>query len=266
MRYIVDHDFHIHSQLSLCSGDPEQTPERILQYAKDNGLKTICLTDHFWDGDVFTPPEWYDIQNLKWIKKALPLPQAEGIRFLFGCETEFDHNFTLGLAPHNYDEFDFIVVPTTHMHMRPFVISHEDYDNLERRTQVWAERVDRLLDLPLPFHKVGIAHLTCKLIAGADHEQYLTMLDSIPESTLEYLFTKAAAKGVGIELNRDDMVFADEEADTVLRPYRVAKRCGCKFFLGSDVHRAETFAIVKDIFERAIDLLDLKESDKFILK
>ena len=49
MKFTYDHDLHIHSQLSGCSSDPEQNNERILQYAEENGLHTICLTDHFWD-------------------------------------------------------------------------------------------------------------------------------------------------------------------------------------------------------------------------
>ena len=52
MRYIVDHDFHIHSGGSMCSGDPEQTPARILQYAADEGYVAVALTDHFWDETV----------------------------------------------------------------------------------------------------------------------------------------------------------------------------------------------------------------------
>ena len=39
MKYIVDNDMHIHSYLSLCAADKEQTAERILQYAKENGYK-----------------------------------------------------------------------------------------------------------------------------------------------------------------------------------------------------------------------------------
>ena len=39
-------DYHIHSCLSSCSSDPEETPERILQYAHENGLKEVCITDH----------------------------------------------------------------------------------------------------------------------------------------------------------------------------------------------------------------------------
>ena len=37
MRYAFDHDYHIHSYLSSCSKDPEQTAERILAYAEENG-------------------------------------------------------------------------------------------------------------------------------------------------------------------------------------------------------------------------------------
>ena len=33
MGYSFDHNLHIHSQISSCSNHPEQTTERILQYA-----------------------------------------------------------------------------------------------------------------------------------------------------------------------------------------------------------------------------------------
>lgn len=50
MRFQLDYDlttiYHIHSQLSLCSKDPEQNLENILRIAKDLGLRPICLADH----------------------------------------------------------------------------------------------------------------------------------------------------------------------------------------------------------------------------
>ena len=36
MKYIADHDFHIHSTISPCCHDENQTPETILNYAKKN--------------------------------------------------------------------------------------------------------------------------------------------------------------------------------------------------------------------------------------
>ena len=79
MRFIYDHDLHIHSRLSACSGDQEQSPERILRYAKDNGLKKICLTDHYWDDRIPGASNWYQQQNTEWIKQSLPLPKADDI-------------------------------------------------------------------------------------------------------------------------------------------------------------------------------------------
>jgi histidinol phosphatase-like PHP family hydrolase len=62
-----------------------------------------------------------------------------------------------------------------------------------------------------------------------------------------------------------DMSFADSEADSVLRIFKIAKSCGCKFYLGSDAHHPEAFEKTTEIFERAITMLDLTENDKFIL-
>ena len=48
-EFLIDHDYHIHSYISPCSGDPGQTPAYIAKYAADHGITDICLTDHFWD-------------------------------------------------------------------------------------------------------------------------------------------------------------------------------------------------------------------------
>ena len=85
MRFVVDADMHIHSKVSLCSNDDEQTNERILRYAVDNGLKTVVLTDHFWDRSVPCESDWYAKQDLEHLKKAKPLPQAPS--FLAGMLT-----------------------------------------------------------------------------------------------------------------------------------------------------------------------------------
>ena len=90
MKYVIDNDLHIHSKISLCSNDPQQTNERILNYAIGNGLKTICLTDHFWDEKVKCADliDFYVKQNYEHVKAGKPLPQTDGVKFLFGCETE----------------------------------------------------------------------------------------------------------------------------------------------------------------------------------
>ena len=264
MKYIVDNDLHIHSKISACSGDALQTNERLLQYASENGLKTICLTDHFWDDSVEGASVWYEPQNYKHIVAAKPLPQKENIRFLFGCETELNKELTLGVSKEKLDLFDFIVIPTTHFHMLGYTLSEEQSASSQNRATAWIKRFDAVLEMELPFHKIGMAHLTCSLIAPS-REEYLEVLSLIPAGEMKRLFTKAAKLGVGIELNSYDMNFAEEETDVVLRPYRIAKECGCKFYLGSDAHHPDALDGAKAVFERAIDLLELTEEDKFVI-
>ncbi len=264
MKYIVDNDLHIHSKISACSGDDLQTNERLLQYASENGLKTICLTDHFWDDSVEGASVWYEPQNYEHIVAAKPLPQKENVRFLFGCETELNKELTLGLSKEKFDLFDFIVIPTTHFHMLGYTLSEEESASSQNRATAWIKRFDAVLEMELPFHKIGMAHLTCSLIAPS-REEYLEVLSLIPADEMKRLFTKAAKLGVGIELNSYDMNFAEEETDVVLRPYRIAKECGCKFYLGSDAHHPDALDGAKAVFERAVDLLELTEEDKFVI-
>ena len=265
MKYMIDNDLHIHSKLSSCSGDPKQTNERILRYAEENGLRTICVTDHFWDENVEGASEWYRKQDYKHIAAAKPLPQGENVRFLFGCETELNKDLTLGISKEKFDLFDFIIIPTTHFHMKGYTLTEEQSADAKNRAKAWVERMDAVLEMDLPFHKTGLAHLTCGLMAPA-REEYIEVLKLIPEKEMRRLFQKAATLGVGIELNAGDMNFAEEETDIILRPYRIAKQCGCKFYCGSDAHHPEDLDGAKAIFEKAAQLLELTETDKFIIR
>jgi histidinol phosphatase-like PHP family hydrolase len=263
MKFTIDHDYHIHSHISSCSSDPEQTKARILQYAKENGLSTVCLTDHYWDSAVPGASNWYSSQNFEHISKAKPLPQDNEVKFLFGCETDLDKFLTVGIPKERYSDFDFIIIPTTHLHMVGFTITKEDAQSNEKIAELWVKRLDAIMNISLPFGKIGIAHLVCSLLNTKSRKDYLETLDMIPSSEIKRIFTKAAELGLGIELNQTDMTFSDKEADTVLRPFRIAKSCGCKFYLGSDAHHPAEFTNTKKIFERAVSLLDLSEDDKF---
>ncbi len=263
MKFVFDHDLHIHSRLSSCSTSDEQTPQRILEYAEEYGLNTVCITDHFWDEKLEGASGWYKPQNFEHISLAKPLPQKDGIRFLFGCETEMNRFNTIGVSKERFDEFDFIIVPTTHFHMRGYTLFEEQTETAEARAIAWVNRLDNFFSQDLPFHKIGLAHLTCSLIANPRGE-FIKTIDLIPEEELHRVFKKAAELMVGIELNAHDMGYSESERDTVLRPYRIAKQEGCKFYCGSDAHIPKEFGWVKN-YEKAIRDLELCESDKFDL-
>ena len=262
MRYIYDNDLHLHSQLSSCSSDPLQTPEAILEYAKKNGLKKVCLTDHYWDSAVEGASDWYKPQNYEHVIKSKPLPQTEGIDFMFGVETDMDKFMHIGIPKERFDDFDFVVIPTTHFHMLGFTI----WENIttKERARMWVAKLDALYNMDIPFHKIGIAHLACELIAPT-RDEFDEVLRLISDSDMERVFTKAAALGVGIEINQDDMLYLPESSD-IYRMFMTAKKCGCKFYMASDSHHPENFINTKAVFERTIDILELTEDDKFHIK
>ncbi len=266
------HDLHLHSKLSYCSLHKQQTPENILAIAEKNGLTQICVTDHFWDSNVKIPKTEYYLgedfnyspQNYDYIAQSLPLPQSEKTEFLFGCETELAIDGTLGIAPETFDKFSFVIIPTTHLHMTGFTISEEDSEDLGRVADAYVKRLDCVLNMDLPFHKIGIAHLTCRLLAPRHPEDHLKVLDSIPDKVYTELFGKAAKKGVGIELNFDPN-YMDDQLRRVLRVFRLAKNAGCKFYFGSDAHSPDGFDHLPKLKEVCIRELGLTVDDEFCL-
>jgi len=262
MQYQIDHDFHIHSQLSSCSRDPEQTTARILQYAQENRFHTICLTDHFWDETVPGASAWYKKQDYPHIRQSLPLPTAENVRFCFGCETDMDKNCRIGISKAVMDELDFVIIPSTHLHMMGFTIDEAD-TSIERRRIRFIERIHALLDMDLPFYKIGIAHLNCPLIANIEPQGYIRVLSGISDAEFRDIFTKAAKKGVGIELNYTPMELDAQEVMHAMRPFGIAAECGCKFYLGSDAHHPGRLKSAIPDFAYMIRYLGLTEEQKF---
>lgn len=262
MRFRADHDLHLHSSLSLCSGDPLQTPENLLRYGQKNGFADLCLTDHCWDETVPGASDWYVPQNPAHLEQALPLPQGGGVRFHFGCETELDRRMRLGLSPERFGRFELIIIPVNHLHMTGFTLNTGDLE-LPRRAERIAERLRAVLEMDLPFEKVGLAHLTCPLMAPPPWENHLAVLDRIGDDTFRELFGLAQRRGAGIELNLPFGLYAPADRGRVLRPYRIARACGCKFYLGSDAHHPAELERAKANFEALIDALGLEESDRF---
>lgn len=261
MRFIVDHDFHIHSTISPCCHDEKQTPEAILNYAKINGLKKICLTNHLWDEKVPSIAQWHDGQRFECVSSVLPLPEDDNVKFLFGAETDMDYEFELGISKERFDVFDFVVIPTTHLHLAGNTVKTK-LETPEEAADIWMQRLEALLKKDLPWHKIGIAHLTCGHIFRDRTPEVVALL---PEEKLYSVFSDCVSKGVGIELNMKTLAMTEEQKKIMLRPYFIAKDCGCKFYLGSDSHSVAALDSAKENFEDIVTLLDLKESDKFIL-
>ncbi len=169
---------------------------------------------------------------------------------------------TLGISRERMDSFDFIIIPTTHLHMMMTFTPDDPDGSTERRAELYIRRLDAVLDMDLPFRKIGIAHLTCPLIAPGENA-HLDVLDLISDEEFCRVFRRIAEKGADFELNDNLTKYTPEQLERLLRPYRIAKEVGCKFYLGSDAHHPSYFETARRSFEMFIDLLDLQEEDKF---
>ncbi len=263
MKFQINQDYHIHSVLSKCSGDPLQTPEAILAHAKQHGLAEICLSNHFWDSGVPGANGFYQGQDLSHIKKELPLPQDPAVKFYFGCEAEMDKDLTVGGCKETWDAFDFINFPLTHLHQSGFTVSPE-CDTVAKRADCLVRRFHGVMEADLPFHKMGFAHLTTHLIAPL-WDDHLSVLDAIPHREWEDFFGECAKRGTGIELNIFFTRYKPEEYDRLFRPYRIAKEAGCRFYLGSDAHHPDRLEASLADFKGVTDFLGLTEQDHFYI-
>lgn len=267
LRFKIDHDLHIHSNLSKCANDTAQTPERILKYAQDNGFHTVCLTDHFIDEDKKSPLADYEHRDIipyaahtfEYITKALPLPEKEGIRFLFGCEGEMSFDEIVLISNKRYDYFDFMIVPINHLHFIHLTRREED-TSIKSHVERYYERFDVLLRSDLPLHKTGLAHIIDGL--GTDASRYMEYLESFDEKILYNLFSKAATLGLNIEVNFNSLNGNKDILKKEVQFHKIALNAGCKFYLGSDAHTTKGLEIARDKFEAAVELLGLKEENK----
>lgn len=264
MAFEYNHDMHIHTRLSPCSGDDGQTCERILDYAVQNGLDTVAVTDHFWDSAVAGASSWYKPLNYEHVSRSLPLPKNDTVRFLFGCETDMDMQGNIGLTKENFSLFDFVIVSTTHFHMEGFTVPAGITQ--KERALIYVKRLHSFLNSDIPFKKTGIAHLTCNLIDNSEKFAHIDVVDMVSDKEFYEIFGGVAACGAGVELNIYPRWYDEDQLKRVLRPYMIARDCGCKFYLGSDSHHGTNLLNAPAKLKGILGVFPLEATDRFTVK
>lgn len=249
MRFVPDHDLHIHTRLSPCSKDPRQIPEAVLAYGITAGMKLLNLADHCW-------PDTQDAVL------AVPdsLPQGKHCFLLHGAEIDMDMNDNLSAPISAIEALDFSVIALNHLHLKNYCVPRDFPEDAETHKKRFQERLHHLLSLDLPFYKTGIAHFSDSLVCTADP---IRCIDLFTDGELIDIFTKIRDRGMGVELNLTPENFCGSDLDSVMRPFHIAKNLGCKFYMGGDAHHPESFAgNLSKKMNPLIDLLRLEESDK----
>ena len=142
----IKHDIHTHTTLSRCCYDPKATVANYVRRAAELGHTVFGLSNHLWDEKVPGASSWYKNQMISYglqQKECIPADTC-GLKVLCGTETEFfAAKHTLGMLAETAKQFDYVLVPHTHMHMRNSVMNDND-DSLAVR-RLLAERIASVL-------------------------------------------------------------------------------------------------------------------------
>lgn len=260
MTFTCKHDLHLHTSLSACCHDEALTPQRVAAFAQEAAYDMLCVTDHLWSRDVPGASEWYAPQDVRHVMRALPLPSTRDIPFYFGCETEYLGADRLGMTRADMDRFDFVVVPLNHFHMVGFVRPAEVTD-AKGIARLVIRRLEELTALPLPFGKIGIAHLTCPLMFPEGG--IADVLMEIDADAAARALARLARLGGAVELNAGAFAGWEKAPEAYLRLYALARDAGCRFYCASDAHTVAALARVGEVLPPVVQALGLTDAQRY---
>lgn len=264
----IKHDFHIHTDLSLCASESAKL-DNYIEISKKLSLEKIGIANHFWDsniapGDDFFRDEFYKVQNFEHILKLKPeidKANSDDLKIYFGGEAEYaPMHRDISVSEAVAEQLDFLLVSNSHTHM---TMPKEFYEPYQRHTDFMLQAYEDIINSKVSRYITAVAHPFCAVCCPYDREILINM---IPDDTFKHLFDKTANKGIAFELNiaymRDfNKSYQDIEQGAHIRMYRLAKECGCKFIFGSDAHDATAHKRYDECTKTYIDLLELKEED-----
>ncbi len=234
-------DLHTHTNLSLCA-KPDATAESYLALCAQEGITTLGFANHFWDAQVPGAADWYkkqDFVHVNTLRARMP-EELYGVRVLFGCETEYCGHGKVGISRETAKLMDFVLIPTSHTHMKSFTVPATIHTPEEFRQIM----IDYTIEVACMGLATGIPHPFCPL----DCPDTQTTIAGITDDDFARSFTPCAANGVALEINPD--IFnhrMTRDTDGFPKEYRrmyiIARECGCKFFAGCDAHTPKSFLV-----------------------
>ncbi|WMJ22106.1 PHP domain-containing protein [Paludicola sp. MB14-C6] len=254
---IFEHDIHVHTFLSSC-GNENAKPEHYIEIAKKQGLKVLGFSDHVWDSNVKGAWPWYQPQDISHVLtiKNLLANKTNDLKVLIGCEAEFTGNNKVAMTKEHAALFDYVLIPTTHFHMKDYVCPSnitKPYEVAKLMVQRFNEAVklDIATGIAHPFVPYGFMKQTSECIALISDDEFINS------------FSLAKEHNVSIEIHRDMFFPVDDtiiDKDIFIRVLSLAKRAGCYFHYGSDSHSIQAFE-QRNMIASYMDDCGITESD-----
>lgn len=256
----VKHDFHIHTSLSYCA-KKEATFEYYQNIAKELNFEKIGFSDHLWD-DAYEQvwPSFYKGQNVARVMRLKDIiHDFDNVKLYLGCEAEYDPLIKgVALTEKNAERFDFINVPISHTHM---IMPKEYYEPMEKHKDFMLNAWNEVMNCPVTKYIKAIVHpfsAVCCPYGTAP------LFNLITDDEYKFAFDQAAEKGIAIEINMGEFYNRTEQEIPnlpVVRMFRIAKDCGCKFVFGSDSHGVGGHKDYVEHGELVTNMLDITEDD-----
>lgn len=272
----INHDFHLHTELSICSGGPGKggTLKGYLETAKREGLKYLGFSDHFWDAGVGFDglyenseqkngvPYFYKTQNFEHIsklKEEIDATDTGDVTVFFGAEGEYDPiHRNIAITEEVAEKLDFLTVPNSHTHM--MMDKELAKDNYAHRDFMMRALHD-ILDCPMSRYLYSTSH---PFEANAEAVIRVTSDDD-----LKRVWSKCAEKNVAFEINIGTFLMishSDKDGNRSVpeqyhRMISIAKDCGCKFVFGSDAHSTVRHDNYAKNCDTASDMFGITEND-----
>lgn len=262
---IIRHDFHIHTNLSLCA-KPEATLEMYRRKGEELGLKKMAITNHLWDHAI---PDWtndenaefYEIQDAKYIsriKNEIETANKNGANFLFGAEAEYSYKHSRpAISPEFAEQLDVLLVPNSHTHL---TMPKSFYEPHRKHIEFMIDAFMNIVNSDVSMYITAVPHPFMAVCCPYNNH---LLLNEITDDEFKRCFSRAAEKGIALELNPNfikNRTMQQMYDDPIIRMYRLGKKEGCKFTVGTDAHSESGYDAFSLIYVLA-SLLDLKEDD-----
>jgi histidinol phosphatase-like PHP family hydrolase len=224
MGLTIEHDLHIHSNLSLCA-KPEMTFDNIASAARSRGFTVIGVCDHTDEvGD------WErEKRLLKNFDLARRAAQASGVRILVGSEVTMSAPGKLSISPDTARQLDYVSVATNHYHL-PGVQHPSD-----RTARGYADHHLDVLESVCSLERADI--VTHPFLSGFMKDAQFgqeEFFEAIDEERLKELLALLGRRNIRLELNPR---VPAERTEFFRRVVEMGRDAGVRFSLGSDAHR-----------------------------
>lgn len=257
----LNHDFHIHTNLSLCAAKTVDA-EHYISKAKELGLNKIGFANHMWDENIqpflndFYAPQTvpYNLQ----LKDELKTLDKKGLKVYFGAEAEFHPIYGVALTEGNAEKFDYIIVSNSHTHM---TMDKSLYESYAKHAEFMVEAYRKILASPVSKYILSIAHPFDAVCCPYDRQ---ILYKLVSDDVYKELFFATAEKGIAVEINTEcfkDITKENFEQFGAIRMFGIAREMGCKFTFGSDSHSEKGHESYLSTAQTIIDCLEIEETD-----